>query len=172
MRQQFSIARIVLWLFIVSLGIEIGAGLYEIFVLVPLWANSAPDSVIAFYRHNIATPNMFINAGGRFWMFASPLLTLLSMAVFLTGRESIPDHRKWRRAAGGLVFLIMCGTFGWFVPNILTLQSEKVLTMNPETVSSIAFWWSHLNWLRALLAIVAWMFALRALSIPPDEIAD
>ena len=172
MTKQFSIAQIILWLFIISLGIEIGAGLYEIFVIVPLWANSAPDSVIAFYRHNIATPNLVINAGGRFWMFASPLLTLLSIAVLLSGRLTNPEHRRWRMAAGGLVFLIMCGTFGWFVPNILTLQSEKVLTMNPETVKSIAFWWSHLNWLRAFLAIVAWLFALRALGIPAGKICN
>lgn len=171
MKQQFSIAQIILWLFIVSLGIEIGAGLYEIFVIVPLWANSA-DSVIAFYRHNIATPNLVINAGGRFWLFASPLLTFLSVVVMLSGRRTNAEHRHWRRAAGGLVFLIMCGTFGWFVPHIMTLQSEKVLTMNPETVANIAFWWSHLNWLRAFLAIVAWFFALRALSVPPEKIAD
>lgn len=172
MIKQFSVAQIILWLFVVSLGIEIGAGLYEIFVIVPLWASSAPDSVIAFYRHNIAAPDMVINAGGRFWMFASPLLTLLSVAVMLSGGRTNPGHRKWRRAAGGIVFLIMCSTFGWFVPNILMLQSEKVLTMTPETVTNIAYWWSHLNWLRAFLAIVAWLFALRALSIPAERIAD
>lgn len=171
MTKRFSIAQIILWLFIISLGIEIGAGLYEIFVLVPLWADSA-DSVIAFYRQNIASQNLRINAGGRFWMFASPLLTLLSVAVMLSGRKTNLEQRRWRMRAGGLVFLVMCGTFGWFVPNIMTLQSEKVLTMNPETVASIAFWWSHLNWLRAFLAIVAWLFALRALSIPPEKITD
>ena len=171
MTKQFSIAQIILWLFIISLGIEVGAGLYEIFVIVPLWAGSAPESVIAFYRHNAANPSLAINAGFRFWIFASPLLMLLSVAVMLSGRRTNPAHRRWRLAAGGLVFLIMCTTFGWFVPNILTLQSEKVLTMNPETITSIAFWWSHLNWLRAFLAIVAWIFALRSLSLPSKKIA-
>lgn len=172
MTKQFSIAQIILWLFIISLGIEIGAGLYEIFVIVPLWAGSPPDSAIAFYQHNVANPHLAINAGGRFWMFASPLLTLLSIAVLLSGRRTNSEHRRWRLAAGGLVFLIMCCTFGWFVPNILTLQGKEVLTMNPETVRSIANWWSSLNWVRAFLAIVAWLFALRALSIPAEKIAD
>jgi hypothetical protein len=172
MTKQFSIAQLVLWLFIVSLGIEIGAGLYEIFVIVPLWAGSAPDSTIAFYQHNAANPHLAINAGGRFWIFASPLLSLLSIATLLSGRRTNSEHRRWRMAAGGIVFLIMCTTFGWFVPNILMLQSKEVLTMNPDTVRSVANWWASLNWLRAFLAIVAWLFALRALSIGSENIAD
>ncbi len=36
MTRQFSIAQILLWLFVIALGIELGAGLYETLVVMPL----------------------------------------------------------------------------------------------------------------------------------------
>jgi hypothetical protein len=96
MTQQFSFAQIILWLFVIALGIEIGAGLYETFVIVPLWAGSAPESAIAFYRHNANNPHLAINAGGRFWIFVTPLVSLLSIATLLSGWRTNPEHLRWR----------------------------------------------------------------------------
>src|SRR5262245_60888705 len=39
-----SAARIVLWLFVINLGIAFGAGLYEGRVVVPQWLGATPDS--------------------------------------------------------------------------------------------------------------------------------
>ncbi|MCA1625539.1 MAG: hypothetical protein LC768_14080 [Acidobacteria bacterium] len=52
MSKQLSIAQIFLWLFVVTLGIMIGGGLYEQLVVMPLWQTAPPDSVTAYYQHN------------------------------------------------------------------------------------------------------------------------
>jgi hypothetical protein len=48
---------VVLWLFVVNLGVVAGAGLYEARVVVPLWAADPPRS--------LASPD----SGRRFWGF-------------------------------------------------------------------------------------------------------
>jgi hypothetical protein len=66
MTRQFSISQIFLWLFVIALGIEIGAGLYETLVVLPLWTSAPPASVTAYHQHNAANPQFTLNAGGRF----------------------------------------------------------------------------------------------------------
>jgi hypothetical protein len=172
MTRKISIAQISLWLFVIMLGIETGAGLYETFVIVPLWAGSPPDSVLAFVRHNASNPQMAIDAGGRFWIFATPTLGLLSLATLLTSRRTHPAHRRWRVFAAGLVFLVVAFTFAWFVPNILFLQSKNVLTMPPDEIASLTNWWVVLNYLRGFSALAALAAALRALSLPAENVPE
>src|SRR5436190_12855795 len=98
MTKPFSIAQMFLCLFAVALGIEIGAGLYETLVVLPVWTSAPPDSVIAYHQHNAANPQFALNPGGRFWMFATPLVGLLGLTTLLSGLRTRPEHRRWRIA--------------------------------------------------------------------------
>jgi len=169
MSKQFSIAQIFLWLFVIALGIELGAGLYETFVVMPLWAAAPPDSVTAYYRHNAANPQFALNAGGRFWMFATPLVGLTAIAALLSGLKTSPEHRKWRIAGTVLAIIVVVSTFAWFVPNIIRLTSNDVLAMSADEVTGTTNWWVRLNWVRAVLYFAGWLAALRALSISPES---
>lgn len=160
------IEKIFLWLFVVVLGIEMGAGLYETLVVLPLWTHSIPDSVIAFYRHNAANPQLAMTPGPRFWMFFTPLLGLLSVAALLTGLRTSPEHRKWRIIGTGLCITLVTATFAWFVPNIIKLGSADVLTMSRDEVASVANAWVNLNWVRVAVGSIALLASLRAFSIP------
>jgi len=170
MTNKLSISQIILWLFVVALGIEIGAGLYETLVVMPVWTSAIPDSVIAFYQHNAADPRFALNAGGRFWMVATPLVGLLSIATLLTGFRTSAEHRKWRFAGAGLALIVVISTFAWFVPNIIKLGSPDVLTMSRDEVAGIANWWVRLNWVRVVVYSSGWLAALRAFSIPAKDI--
>jgi len=167
MTRQYSIAQIFLWLLVVALGIEIGAGLYETFVVMPLWSSAPPDSVTAYYKHNAANPQFALNAGGRFWMFATPLVGLLAMATLLSGLPMRPQHRKWRIAGTILALVVVVSTFAWFRPNIIRLHSKDVMAMSADELTSLTNWWVGLNWVRVVLYSAGWLSALRALSIPP-----
>ena len=168
MKREFSIAQVFLWLLVIMLGIEIGAGLYETIVVVPMWAGSPPDSLVAYYQHKVANPEMTENAGGKFWIFATPTLGLLSIAVLLTNRRAYPAQRRMRAVGGGLALMVVAFTFAWFVPNIMLLQSAEVLTMKPEQAASLSNWWFWLNWARVVLYAAAWLSALRALTLSPE----
>jgi hypothetical protein len=167
MSKQFSIAQIFLWLFVIALGITLGAGLYETLVVMPLWDAAPPDSVTAYYQHNVANPQFAPNQGGRFWVFNMPIVGLLTIATLLSGLRTRPEHRKWRVIATALTLIVLVFTIVWFVPNIIKLTGEGVMTMNAGEVTSLTNWWVRLNWVRAVVYLAALLAALRALSIPP-----
>jgi len=156
-----------LWLFVIALGIEIGAGLYETLVVLPLWTSAPPDSVTAYHQHNAANPQFTLNAGGRFWMFATPLVGLLALATLLSGLRTVSQHRQWRIAGTILALVVVLATFTWFVPNIIRLNSKDVLAMSADEVTRLTKAWVTLNWVRVILYVSGWLCALRALSIPP-----
>jgi hypothetical protein len=166
MTKQFSIPQIILWLFVIALGIELGAGLYETLVVMPAWTSAIPDSVIGYYQHNAANPKFALNAGGRFWMIATPSVGLFALLTLLTSFKTRAEHRKWRLLGGGLALIVVIATFAWFVPNIIKLFSEGVLTIGRDEVASLANWWVRLNWVRVVVYSAGWLSALRALSIP------
>jgi len=168
MKKQISIAHIFLWIFVVALGIELGAGLYETFVVMPTWVSSPPESVIGFYRLNAANPQFALNAGPKFWMFATPLVGVSAIAALLSGLRTRPQHRKWRIAGTVLALAVVVSTFAWFVPNIIRLQSEAVLAMSGDDVKSLTNWWARLNWVRVVVYSAGWLAALKALMISSE----
>jgi hypothetical protein len=163
--RQFSIAQIVLWLFVIVLGVELGAGLYETLVIMPLWSLSPPDSVVAYHQHNVAYPQFALNAGGRFWMFNTPLLGMAAIAALISGLKTRPKHRKWRVAATVLALIVVVFTFAWFVPKIMIL-GQGGPGLSAEQITSLTNWWVRLNWGRVVLYSAGWLAALRALTTP------
>ena len=159
------IGRSILWLFVIVLGFELGGGLYETLVVMPTWSLSPPDSVTAYFQHNVANPQFVLNAGGRFWIFFTPMVGLLSIATLLTGFRTQPEHRRWRMLGASLALIVVIATFAWFVPNIIRLFSEDVLTMSAAEVTSTTNMWVRLNWVRAAVYLGGWVAALKALSI-------
>jgi hypothetical protein len=64
MAQDFP--SILLWLFVINLGIVFGAGLYELRIILPLWFTRADSGVRVnseAMRHS--------DVGRRFWAFVS-----------------------------------------------------------------------------------------------------
>jgi len=165
------IRQILLLLFVIVLGIELGAGLYETLVVLPLWTSHIPDSVIAYYQHNAADPQFALQAGPRFWMVCTPLVGIMAIAALLSGFRTATEHRKWRIAGTTLALVVVISTFAWFVPNIIKLGSSAVLTMTRDEVASVANAWVNLNWARVVVYSAALLSALRAFSLSPKAAA-
>lgn len=164
--RQFSVAQIMLWIFVIMMGIEIGAGLFEAIVIVPIWASAPPDSVLAYYQHNAANSQFALDSGRKFWMFSTPLVGLLAILTLLTGLKAPSEHRKWRAAGSVIVIILVIFTFVWFVPTLIKLTGRGVTQLSSEQVVSLTNWWVRLNWVRAVAYVVAWLTALRALTTP------
>ncbi len=72
-----SISRALLWLFVINLGIPLGAGLYESRIVVPRWISGSSDGV----QHWNAEAARRDDTGRRFWGFVTTVpLTLLTLA--------------------------------------------------------------------------------------------
>ena len=167
MAEQFSIAQTFLRLFVVLMGFEIVGGLHETIVVTTLWSLALPDSVIAYYQYNVSDPQFALNADGRFWIFFTPLVGLLSIATLISSWKMRPEHRKWRMVSAILALIVVVFTFTWFVPNIIIL-GQGGAGRSEEQIISLTNWWVRLNWMRAVLYLAALLAALRALSIPPN----
>ena len=92
-----AIATTVLWLFIINLGIALGAGLYEGRIVVAEWITSSADGSMHWNpeagRHH--------DTGLRFWVFVTtgPLTPLTVANLLFAWRASGALRRWWMTAA-------------------------------------------------------------------------
>ena len=75
MKGKESISKVLLWLFVINLGIAFGAGLYEARIEFPQWLIYSAESG---YHWNAEVARQ-ANTGPRFWVFVTtiPLTCLL-----------------------------------------------------------------------------------------------
>lgn len=161
-----SAERIFLWLYVVIFGVQLGAGLYETLVIVPLWSASPPQSVWGWNALREANPQLAIDSGRRFWIFITPAVGLLSVAALLTGWPTRPEHRAWLLAATLTSFTMALITFAYFVPTLIGLMKSRPDGADAARVAAKAKTWAVLNWGRAVVLFLAWLCGLRALQIP------
>lgn len=152
---RHKLARIILWLFVIDLGIAVGAGLYETRIVVPRWMGSAKSPGFN------ATAARAFNTGGRFWIYVTTVpLTLLTIASFVVLRWTDPQTRKWWTIAAYAALGDRVLTFVYFIPTMIHLMAG----LEPNA-RAVAFQWSEFNWLRHGMSIAAWLAALQAFAI-------
>ena len=155
-----STPEILLFLYIINLGVAFGAGVYETIIVIPLWfAKSGATG----YGVN-TTAMREIDTGRKFWAFVTTLpLTLLTLANLVFAFHSQQPIHNWWLAAAGIVLIERIGTFSFFIPIAIRLQKADLL--EPARVIYLVTLWTRLNYLRVVLTLIAWVCALRALSL-------
>jgi hypothetical protein len=103
-----GLTHILLWLFVLNLGIAFGAELYESQISVPQWLSFAPDTG---YRWN-AAPAVEANVGLRFWVYVTTVpLTVLTLLCLIRGWTMPEPSRAWWLVAGGSALIERLLTF-------------------------------------------------------------
>ena len=150
-----NITEVLLWLFVMNLGIAFGAGLYEIRIVVAPWI----DSVLR------GEPARFPDTGRKFWAFVTTgPLTLLTLASLVAAWQTPGARGAWWLGAAVITLVERIMTFSFFIPTMLKLQRGQI---SPESkVKAIASRWVNLNYVRAALNLAAWIAALQAFSLP------
>lgn len=139
---------LVLWLFVVNLGIALGAGLYEHRVVISQWTGVPPSE--------------WPNTGRMFWAYVTTVpLTLLTLASLFAAWTASDPVRSWYLAAVVIVVVERIATFAYFIPTMLRLAGMEP---GPEVSSGLAQWLT-INHGRHVLSLAAWLAALRALSL-------
>lgn len=152
---------ILLWLFVINLGIAFGAGLYEQRLIVPQWFSRSSESGI---RVNSAAMRS-TDAGRRFWAFVTTIpLTLLTLANLVVAWQSQSARHDWWLGAAVITLVERVATFSYFIPTAVRLMRADSLPS--AQVGVMASRWMALNHVRAALALIGWLAALRALSLP------
>jgi hypothetical protein len=155
------VPEILLWLFVINLGIAFGAGLYEQRIVLPQWFSRSSESG---FRVNTAVMRS-TDTGRRFWAFVTTVpLTLLTLANLAVAWKSQGHRHEWWLGAAVITLVERISTFLYFIPTALRLM--RVEALPPAKVEAMASQWIALNRIRAALALIGWLAALKALSLP------
>lgn len=148
---------ILLWLFVINLGVAFGAGIYEHRIVVSRWIRSSPAGT-----HWDASAARDDDSGRRFWAFVSTLpLTLLTLANLFAAWGVTGAVRGWWLAAAVAALADRIFTFSYFIPAMVGLMK---LADSPESAAA-AHRWSSLNYLRHVIVLVAWLASLKAFAL-------
>jgi hypothetical protein len=158
MQMSDSVSRILLWLFVINLGIALGAGLYEGRVAVPRWIESSPDGAL----HWNAEAARRDNTGLRFWVFVTTVpLTLLTLANLIAAWRAAGPARGWWLGAVAAAVADRVITFAYFIPTMVRLMRAP----DSPASAATAVQWAQLNHLRHVILLVALLAAMRAFSL-------
>jgi hypothetical protein len=154
-------ADITLWLFIILMGLNLGAGLYETRVVMPLWVagvtGAEPDR-LAYFR-------VERDAGQRWWIVTTPALAIATLLALGFGWNTSSPRFSWLLFAVFVEIALLVLTFAYFVPVI-----RKLLAPTPVFAADVAAAktrsWVALNGVRGVAMLAAWLSALRAVMLP------
>jgi len=154
------ITELILWLFVLNLGVALGAGLYEARVVIPQWTRS-PSGTGVHWNTELARRT---DPGLKFWAFVTTgPLTLLTLASLVSASRTPGPRGTWWLAAAVIVLVERIATFGYFIPTMVRLQ--RVETVIDPAIRARVSRWLILNHIRNAAYLAAWvaaMFALRA----------
>ncbi|WP_338877065.1 DUF1772 domain-containing protein [Spirosoma sp. SC4-14] len=150
-------ALVVLSLFILNLGIALGAGLYEAKMIMPLWFHKSAK--VGYVVNSRAMDE--VNAGRKFWAYVTTgPLTLLTMAnLALAWQLKLPGYEWWLVAAS-ITLIERIGTFSFFIPTAIKLQMSDQLAS--ERVNRLVALWIGLNYVRNICTLLSFAAALVA----------
>jgi hypothetical protein len=158
------IAKLLLWLFVINLGIAFGAGLYESRIVVPQWLEALPEGE---YQWNAAAARQ-ADTGLRFWVYVTTVpLTLLSITNLIVAWRARGSLRRWWLTASVTALLDRMFTFSYFIPTMYGLITDASLPLPQAT--ALALQWVKWNHFRHLIVLVAWLTALKALSLSNES---
>lgn len=142
---------IILWLFVINLGVAFGAGIYEARIVVPLWTSALPQS--------LRSPD----SGRKFWAFVTTgPLTLLTFANLYVAWHTAESRRTYWLSAAFVILAERIFTFVYFIPTVIRLQRATGPRVELDHAASR---WTRLNYLRNTLTLIGWLAALRVLSL-------
>ena len=154
------VSTLLLWLFVINLGISFGAGLYEKIIILPMWFTKFPE---IGYRVNVNAMRE-TDTGKKFWAGVNTVpLTLLTLANLIVSLQMGGTKGHWWLTACLVIIIERIGTFSYFIPIALKLMRSDNLT--EKKVSGLIASWLLLNYFRNAFTLVAWIMALEVLSL-------
>ena len=149
MRQY--VPKFLLGLFVINLGIALGAGIFEQRVVIPQWENTPPQT--------------WPQTGVQFWVYVTTVpLTLLTLANQVAAWLDRGPRRYWWLGAVAIIVVERIATFSYFIPTMVWLQGTEGL---PEAeVQAALSQWLLLDYGRHVLTLAGWLAALKAFSLP------
>ncbi len=150
--------RLLLWSFVLNLGVVFGAGIYEARITVARWLGP-PGAPEPGWQPDEARRD---DTGRRFWAFTTTIpLTLLTLANLWAAWRSSGAIRTWWLCAGLAALGDRAFTFGYFIPRMVGLLRAA----DSPRARAVMTRWAQLNYVRQALVLVAWVAALETFAL-------
>lgn len=154
-------ATFVLFLFVISSGLQMGAATYEVFVITPLWSGALPHSVTSWNpipAYEIQPAN--------YWMKGSPLYAVCTVMMLSVAWLLPKPQRYLALLAGVMGAIVVISTMFFFVPILRQTISNNGAGLTGEEITRLATMWVNWNWARFAVGATGWLLALRVLTMP------
>ena len=150
-----------LLLFVIALGIDLGAGIYEARIVVPLWANSIPESLAPENPYR----RVAVDAGMRFWAYVTTAVAFFALLALVFGLYAPAPQRVWRTFAAVAELGVIATTLLYFRPTLVRLFMGHGAGISAKAVAKTVRRWVVWSRVRIAVSFVAWCAALRALTL-------
>ncbi|MBN1206037.1 MAG: hypothetical protein JXB05_14055 [Myxococcaceae bacterium] len=146
---KHQVTRWCLLLLCVSSAAAIGGGLYEHFVVNPIWSASPPAS-FTLIQPDTGVPLQ------RFWIPVHGFITLLGIAALVsTWRDRMV--RRWLLVGVASYLVMRAWSFLYFIPEMLAFQKVTVDSApTPELLARVDHW-TRLTFLREPLDFITFI---------------
>jgi lysylphosphatidylglycerol synthetase-like protein (DUF2156 family) len=161
------VEQILLWVFVILAALVLGGGLYELRVVIPLWAHAPPESVWTFAQLRNSQPAFTPNAGIRFWIFLTPVHLLISIATFVACLKTRGAHRRWVMISTAAFIVLHLAALFYFVPALDKIFSSQNSGMAPAEVVSRVHTWVYGTWIRFVISLAGFVCGLKAMKVKP-----
>ncbi|HJQ52487.1 MAG TPA: hypothetical protein VJ825_01475 [Gemmatimonadaceae bacterium] len=150
-----------LWFFVIALGLDLGAGIYEARIVVPLWAGSIPESLAEGNPYR----RVAIDAGMRFWAYVTTAVAFFALLALVFGLYAPAPQRAWRTFAAIAELAVVASTLLYFRPTLVRLFMSHGAGLTPAAAASTVRRWVMWSRVRIAVSFVAWCAALSALAL-------
>jgi hypothetical protein len=154
------VARIVLGVFVIALGLDLGAGIYEATVVVPLWAEGVPQTLASGNPYG----RVAVNAGIHFWAYMTSIVAVLALVTLVFALVAPVPRRPWQLFSAVAELAAVAMTLLYFRPTLVRLFLGHGAGLSAAAVVLTVRRWVMWSRVRIVISFVAWCAALRALT--------
>lgn len=160
MKTRRKLFDLFLWMAVIGFSIWVGGTIFNMSVIVPMWSETPPLSVKAFFGEtsfNKYIPNFF----GPHWMAIRNLPVVLAL---LFGWYSKP-HRQLLLAAVISIILAVLFTLFYIYPINDLLMMQAGADKSPEEINDLVKKWIFADRLRFAVMLAGYFFLLKAFQL-------
>lgn len=152
-----TLQSVFLWWAVIGFSLWVGGTFYNMVVIVPIWSESPPDSVIQFFGETSYNKHIY-NFFGPPWMIARFFPIIASLIL------SWPEKtlRKYLLVTSIIFASAVAGTLIYIYPINDLLISRAGAGLSAEEIKIMANQWIYADQIRFGFMLIAYVFLLKA----------
>lgn len=144
--------------FLAVTGLALGAGIFELRVIIPQWADKQTGKELAAAMERSG----HVASGKRFWALVGPLMLPLTVGNVVAALRSSGPRKRWWLGSSATMACVSVATATYYVPSLHKLRDSADLP--DEEVRALAKQRVALDYVRVAVGVTAWFAGLKALA--------